>query len=100
MSYLAPWVVHQPLNLLVVGVLFAALYLVLRRTDRGKGRRAKLLLVAAVAWGLYAAWEWLVMTVSPEANIRVDLLVTVPAMLVLSIVCLAMALYSLASTSR
>jgi len=95
MGYLAPWVVHQPLNLLIVGVLFVGLYLVLRNN-----RRAKLLLVGAVAWGLYAAWEWLVMTLTPEANIRVDLLVILPGILILSVVCLAVTLYSLAFASR
>jgi len=99
MTDLSAWIVHKPLNLLVVGVLFAGLYFVRRSTDTRKGRRPMLLLVPAVSWGVYAAWEWLVMTVSPEADIRVDLLLIVPLILVVSIGCLAAALYPRRSRS-
>jgi hypothetical protein len=37
-------------------------------------------LAAAVAWLAYAAWEWMVLVRTPEANIRVDLLVIYPAL--------------------
>ena len=40
--------------------------------------------MAAGAWALYAAWEWLVQVRTPEANIRVDLLVIWPALALLS----------------
>jgi hypothetical protein len=39
---------------------------------------------AAVAWFLYAVWEWLVIVRTPEANIRVDLLVIWPVLAMLS----------------
>jgi hypothetical protein len=41
--------------------------------------------VAAITWALYAAWEWLVQVRTPEANIRVDLLVIWPALAILSV---------------
>ena len=41
--------------------------------------------MAATAWVIYAAWEWLVVTFSPEANIRVDLMLICPVVLILSI---------------
>ena len=85
MSFLSSFVVHKPLNLLIVAALFAALYVVLRFSGLGEGRRPGLLLVPAVAWGLYAAWEWLVMTRTPEANIRVDLMLILPVIFGLSI---------------
>jgi hypothetical protein len=40
--------------------------------------------VAAVGWALYALWELLVHVRTPEANIRVDLLVIWPALAVVS----------------
>jgi hypothetical protein len=40
--------------------------------------------VAAAAWGLYAAWEWIVQAWTPEANIRADLLAIWPALAILS----------------
>ncbi len=85
MSYLSSFVVHKPLNLMIVAALFVGIFLVLRLTGLGEGRRPGLLLVPAVAWGLYAAWEWLVMTRTPEANMRVDLMLILPVILGLSI---------------
>jgi hypothetical protein len=79
------FIVHRPLNLFIIAALFVIAYLVLHFTGLGEARRPGLLLVPAVAWGLYAAWEWLVMTRTPEANIRVDLLITLPVMLALSV---------------
>jgi hypothetical protein len=87
MSFLSPFVVHKPLNLLIVGALFACIYFVLRFSSLGEGRRPGFVLIPAVLWGLYAAWEWLVMTRSPEANIRVDLMVILPVILAVSIGC-------------
>jgi hypothetical protein len=46
----------------------------------------------AVAWALYAAWEWLVKVRTPEANIRVDLLLIWPVLLIASLVALVKAL--------
>lgn len=59
-------------------------HLALRYKFRGAGRRHGPLLVAAVGWVLYAVWELLVHVRTPEANIRVDLLVIWPALAVVS----------------
>ena len=85
MQSLASLLVHKPLNILVVAVIFAALYLLLRFTDLGSEKTPGALLVPAAGWALYAVWEWLVMTRSPEANIRVDLMLIWPLLLVVSI---------------
>lgn len=85
MEQLASLVVHRPLNILIVAAVFFVGFLVVRYTPMGEGRNANLLLVPAVGWALYAAWEWLVMTRTPEANIRVDLMVIWPVLLVLSV---------------
>jgi len=86
MAYLASILVAKPLNILGVTLVFLAGSLLLRLTALGAGRHPRPLLVAAMAWGLYAAWEWLVLTRSPEADIRVDLLVIWPLLLVVSVV--------------
>lgn len=75
MQLLAWLFVGKPLNIFAVAALFLAGHLVLRLAPIGIGRNARPLLVAAVAWAVYAAWEWLVVVRTPEANIRVDLLV-------------------------
>jgi hypothetical protein len=59
-------------------------YLALRFTALGASRRPRPLLAAAVAWALYALWERTVQVRTPEANIRVDLLLIWPVFAVLS----------------
>ena len=49
------------------------------------GRRPSALLVPAVFCFLYAGWEWLVTTRTPEANIRMDLLIIWPALFILTV---------------
>ncbi len=85
MEFLASLVVHKPLKIALVAVLFGIGYLVRRVVGAGSAPGAWWLLVAAAGWALYAAWEWLVMTRTPEANIRVDLLLIWPVMLALSL---------------
>jgi hypothetical protein len=84
MELLASLFVGKPLNILALAVLFLAGYLTLRFTALGKARHPRSLLIASAAWGLYAAWEWLVQIKTPEANIRVDLIVIWPVLAILS----------------
>jgi hypothetical protein len=86
MELIASLFVGKPLNILVVAVLFLSGYLVLGYKASGAGRhnREVLVLIAPTAWGLYAAWEWLVQIKTPDANIRVDLLVVLPVLAILS----------------
>ena len=77
--------VHKPLNILIVAGLFFVGSRVLRVTSFGEGKNAGALLVPAIAWALYAVWELFLMLKSPEANIRVDLLVIYPVLAILSI---------------
>jgi hypothetical protein len=88
------------LNLLIIAVSFAFAYLILHFTGLGAARRPGLLLVPAAAWALYAAWEWLVMARTPEANIRVDLLLILPVILALSLLFVFKALRHPASPSQ
>jgi ABC-type proline/glycine betaine transport system permease subunit len=84
MELLASLFVGKPLNILALAVLFFAGYLALRFTALGISRRPGSLLIASAAWGSYAAWEWLIQIKTPEANIRIDLLVMWPVLAILS----------------
>ncbi len=88
MEFLATLFVGKPQNILAVAVVFLAGYLALRFVAPGIARHPRQLLIASIAWGLYAAWEWLVQIKTPEANIRVDLLVIWPVMAILSVLAL------------
>ena len=84
MELLASLFVGKPQNILAVAVVFLVGYLVLRFIALGIARHPRSLLIASTAWALYAAWEWLVQIKTPEANIRVDLLVIWPVLAILS----------------
>ncbi len=84
METLASLSVGKSQNILVVAIAFLVGYLVPRFTALGNRRRYGALFIASVAWGVYAAWEWLVQAKTPEANIRVDLLVIWPMLAILS----------------
>jgi hypothetical protein len=53
--------------------------------DIGVHFNAQGLLWAALAWAVWAAWEFAIVRFSPEANIRVDLLLIIPVVIGLSI---------------
>lgn len=84
MESLGSLLVGKPLNILVVAVVFLVGYLGLRFTVLGIAHHPRPLLIASAGWGFYAAWEWLVQIRTPEANIRVDLLVIWPVLAILS----------------
>lgn len=92
METLSALFVGRPLNILAVALAFLAGHLLLRLTSLGVSRHPRPLLFAAAAWALYAAWEWLVKARTPEANIRVDLVLIWPALLIVSIVAAVRAL--------
>ena len=92
MELLASMFVGKPQNIIAAAVLFLAGFLTLRFTTVfGNARHPRPLLLVSKAWGLYAAWEWLVQIKTPEVNIRVDLIVILPVLAILS----AWALYRL-----
>jgi hypothetical protein len=84
MEMLVSLLVGKPENILIVSIAFFLAYLVPRFTAPTNRRRFGSLLIASVAWGFYAAWEWLIQFKTPEANIRVDLLVILPMLAILS----------------
>ncbi len=85
MEILSSLLVGTPLIILAVAGLFAAAYIFIRGSRFGAVRRPGYLLVPAGAWAFYAAWEWLVLVRTPDANIRVDLLVIWPVLLIISV---------------
>jgi hypothetical protein len=84
MELLASLLVGKPENVLIVSIAFLVAYLVPRFAAAVNRRRFRPLLYASIAWGVYAAWEWLVQAKTPEANIRVDLLFIWPIVAILS----------------
>ncbi len=84
MKFLAMLLVGKPVTILIVAMIFFAGFLAWQAAVPESDRRPRWLLFSAVTWGLYAAWEWLVQIKTPEANIRVDLLLIWPLLAVVS----------------
>ena len=84
MEFIGSIFVGKPLNSLVVAAVFLMAYLVRRLTIAG-AHHSRWPLGAAGAWAAYAAWEWLILVRTPEANIRVDLLLIYPFLVILSV---------------
>lgn len=85
MEFISSLVVGKPLSILLVAVLFGLAHLIAQRAGVLSDRHPRSLLVVAAAWAAYALWEWLVVVFTPEANIRVDLMLIWPAVLIVSI---------------
>ena len=81
-SWVGTLLVHKPLNILAIALVLGAFWAVARFGLRAPHPNALLAPVIAVL--LYAGWEWLVMVRSPEANIRVDLMLIWPVLLILT----------------
>jgi len=82
MRFLASLLVGKPFVIATIGVLFLVGFFAVRAQRPSRSPRP--LLIAAIGWGLYAIWEWLVLVKTPEANIRVDLLVIWPVIALIS----------------
>ena len=72
-EWLAGRLVGQPAHILFVAAVLAAAWAFGRATLLRHTPKANALWVPAALWLAYAGWEWLVVTQSPEANIRGDL---------------------------
>ena len=70
---MAPWalLIGRPLLILMVGLLWGLTALTLPRSRLA-------LVVNTVAWFAFAGWEGLIQAITPEANIRADMLLIAP----------------------
>ena len=84
MDLLASLFVNRPLHVLLLAVVYLVVWVALRLAGVPAGRKPSALLVPAVFAFLYAGWEWLVTTRTPEADIRVDLLNIWPVLFILT----------------
>jgi len=82
MNVVAGWLVQQPLHILYVALVLLLSWVLVHRRSAG---RAKVLFIAALGWMAYAAWEAWVLARTPEADIRVDLLVIWPLLAILTL---------------
>lgn len=78
METLSQWLVQQPAHILLVAVASLALWALCRATVLREAPKANVLWVPAVLWLAYAGWEWGVLARTPEADIRVDLMLIWP----------------------
>jgi len=78
LEILSRWLIQQPGHILLIAAINLALWAAGRATVLRTVPKSNVLWVPAVAWLAYAGWEWLVLVKSPEANIRVDLLLIWP----------------------
>lgn len=85
MELLAELFVGKPQIILAVALTLLALYLLLLVMGWASSHRCRPLLIVALLWGAYAGWEWLVLIKTPEANIRVDLLLIWPLLALASL---------------
>jgi hypothetical protein len=85
MEFLAGLLVAKPFNILIAALVFIVLASITRKKISSSGKSVRPLWIASAAWALYAAWEWLVLIKTPEADMRVDLLLIWPIVGVLSL---------------
>jgi hypothetical protein len=76
-----PFITH-PERIAAVATALFVIFGVLRWA---KGRWLWPLLWAAVLWTVFAIWEWLILVQTPEANIRADLLLIYPILLIVTL---------------
>ena len=77
--------ITNPALLLLLGLLFFAVYIALRNRA-GVNLRSRALLWPGVAWTLWALWEFGIARFSPDADIRVDLFLIIPAVLIITVI--------------
>ena len=82
---LASVLVGHPLRIVAVALLHFGLWAAIAATAMRGSPKGNVMWVPPLAWLAYAAWEWLVGTVTPEANIRVDLLIAWPTIAIVTL---------------
>jgi hypothetical protein len=67
---LSRWLVQKPGHILLIAAGYAALWVLLCTTILRAALRANVFLVPTILCLAYAAWEWLLLRKSPEADVR------------------------------
>ncbi len=83
MHFLANLLIGKPLSILLIAFVFMIIYLIFRKFNLG--HRARYLGLTSILWLLYALWELLIKLKTPDADIRVDLLIIWPVIFILSL---------------
>lgn len=90
------WFVRNPERILAISCVFFLGYFIISSFSRKLSSvRSWPLLIPAITWGLYAIWEWF--CVIKKGNIRIDLFLIYPILIVASILGLSMSISSLVS---
>lgn len=100
MEQIARLLVQQPFSIALFAATHAAIWMLLRLSIFRRASRFNAFWLPAILWAAYAAWEWLVLRQSPEANIRVDLLLIWPIVAVATLWALAKLALGLASRAQ
>jgi hypothetical protein len=82
---LARALVAHPLDIFEVAVLHFGVWAGITMTVMRGSPKGNVMWVPALLWLVYAAWEWVVGAVTPEANIRVDLLLIWPLIAIVTL---------------
>jgi hypothetical protein len=80
MDKIARLFVQNPAVIFLIAGAFFAAYFLLRNSKNVS--HPKVLLWPATAFAAWAIWEFMIMRFSPESNIRVDLLLIIPVVLI------------------
>jgi len=97
---LAGWLVQQPVHILLVAAIAFALWAACRATVLRAAPKANVLWIPATLWLAYAVWEWLVLVKTPEADIRVDLMLIWPAIAIVTLWAIVRAIRGWRATRR
>ncbi|KAB1857999.1 hypothetical protein F4W09_04480 [Acinetobacter tandoii] len=84
MNFLTNLLVAKPLFIFGIACVFFIGYLIVRNFSHR--RSAKYLGLTAILWLLYACWEFWVQFKTPQADIRIDLLIIWPVIFILTFV--------------
>ncbi|GMU73676.1 MAG: hypothetical protein IT519_00995 [Burkholderiales bacterium] len=82
---LARVLVAHPLHVFAVALVHFGFWAGIGMTAMRGSPTGNVMWVPALLWLAYAAWEWLVGAVTPEANIRVDLLLIWPLIAIVTL---------------
>ena len=85
MEFLVSIFVGKYYNILWIAIILFFVYFMLRFVFKDTALNSRPLITLSIIWTIYAVWELIVQTWSPESNIRIDLLIIWPILGVLTV---------------